>query len=210
MSDRMAIVSQGYTVVKGNFNSNVRLFTQMFMNINGYILIKMHYPTSGLYRIARAYYDNTPLEYWSEINCHGLVISEQLNSCCTGADGIRLSGHISDANRNIDDILTDLYNHITLHWELNNRIYLNGCSLIEMRNMTIGKPEFVMSASESATFSTIENYSKNIHGAYTTYVFLVPEMADEVVNFDLFGRDDYDPTYVITSALATVYWTINN
>lgn len=197
LSNKFVEISNGYTTIKsGNMNGvcTIRCYVSIRMRVNGFARIDVHFPQNGIFEVSDVWVDNTKLETWDALPVSEMMV--ELNP-----KGISFFGRIPQMESyNLEEFVNDLLRQVDVWVDFAGSRglgakYRKSVCLVEFRPYDFARGQMcaIYGATDHFTLKDLAERAVTPR-ACTNYALVLPGGAEEYVNSDLLGRDDYDPT----------------
>lgn len=212
VSSSIIEISKGYTYIRSaNMNGAciIRCFVRILSRINGYMRIEVTFPQNGIFEASRVWVGNTELSYDGLPVC-GLMCERTTKGVAFWGRVPQMEGYEFD--KFIDHLVDqlDVWVEFMGYRGLGAK-YKESVCLVEFRpyDFKRGHECAIFSATDHFTLKQLAERATGFR-AFTNYALVLPGEAEDYVNSDLLGRDDYDPyTYVgKTGSLYSFIWEV--
>lgn len=195
LSKNMSVVSKGYTFVKSSsFNGacTVKCFVRVLRGLGFHTRIEVVFPRHGVFSIGQIWLGTTELGICEPLPVLGLMAERT-------EKGVEFWGDVSVPAYKFEEFVDRLLAQLDVWVDFNGASFLDAkyhdsVCLVEFRSYDFkpGQECQIFRATDNFTFAEIAERAV-CPRAMTNYALVLPGKAEDYVNSDLLGRDDYDP-----------------
>lgn len=199
VSSPMVEISKGYTYLRSaNMNGAciIRCFVRTLACMHGFMRIDVTFPQNGIFEVSKVWIENTELSYDGLPVC-GLMCERTNKGITFWGNVPRMTG--GQYNKYIDQLVDQLDVWVEFMGTRGlGSTYRSSVCVVEFRSYDFkrGQECLIFSATDHFTLKSLAEHATGPR-AFTNYALVLPGEAEDYVNSDLLGRDDYDPTAYI-------------